>query len=62
MLFRIDITDLFHKIFPRFVFYCLQVYLVVDGGIDKFVVPLIENIFSSDAVDFVPYALQITCE
>ncbi|EJW87827.1 hypothetical protein WUBG_01263 [Wuchereria bancrofti] len=49
-----------HFVFESLCVLIKQVYAVVDGGIDKFVVPLIENIFSSDAVDFVPYALQIT--
>ncbi|VDO30255.1 unnamed protein product [Onchocerca flexuosa] len=49
-----------HYVFESLCVLIRQVYAVVDGGIDKFVVPLIESIFSSDAIDFVPYALQIT--
>ncbi|VDN03504.1 unnamed protein product [Thelazia callipaeda] len=49
-----------HYIFESLCVLIRQVYAVVEGGIDKYVVPLIENIFSSDLVDFVPYALQIT--
>uniref|UniRef100_A0A915PJA9 Exportin-2 n=1 Tax=Setaria digitata TaxID=48799 RepID=A0A915PJA9_9BILA len=49
-----------HYVFESLCVLIRQVYGVVDGGIEKFVMPLIESIFSSDAVDFVPYALQIT--
>ncbi|VDN18647.1 unnamed protein product [Gongylonema pulchrum] len=49
-----------HYVFESLCVLIKQVYTIVDGGIDKHVVPLIENIFSSDAVDFIPYALQIT--
>ncbi|KAL3998143.1 Cse1 family protein [Acanthocheilonema viteae] len=49
-----------HFVFESLCVLIRQVYAVVDGGIDKLVVPLIESIFSSDAIDFVPYALQIT--
>ncbi|CAG9533563.1 unnamed protein product [Cercopithifilaria johnstoni] len=49
-----------HFVFESLCVLIRQVYAVVDGGVDKLVVPLIESIFSSDAIDFVPYALQIT--
>lgn len=39
---------------------CLQAYSAVEGGIDQYVIPVIESIFSSEVVDYIPYALQIT--
>uniref|UniRef100_F1KQX7 Exportin-2 n=1 Tax=Ascaris suum TaxID=6253 RepID=F1KQX7_ASCSU len=49
-----------HFVFESLCILIRQVYTVVEGGIDKHIIPLIENILANDVVDFVPYALQIT--
>lgn len=36
--------------------------MIVDGGIDKYVIPLIENILANDVIEFTPYSLQLTGE
>ncbi|VDK60393.1 unnamed protein product [Anisakis simplex] len=49
-----------HFVFESLCILIRQVYTVVDGGVDKFILPLIENILANDVVDFIPYSLQIT--
>ncbi|MFH4976641.1 hypothetical protein AB6A40_003350 [Gnathostoma spinigerum] len=49
-----------HLLFESLCILIKQAYFVVEGGIDKYILPLIENVLANDVVEFVPYALQIT--
>ncbi|VDM43721.1 unnamed protein product [Toxocara canis] len=49
-----------HFVFESLCIFIRQVYTVVEGGVDKHVIPLIENILTNDVLDFIPYALQMT--
>uniref|UniRef100_A0A0K0E9J9 Exportin-2 n=1 Tax=Strongyloides stercoralis TaxID=6248 RepID=A0A0K0E9J9_STRER len=54
-----------NPIYIHYIFECMCVvikkaYSKVAGGIDKAVLPVIENIFAENIEDYIPYALQIS--
>uniref|UniRef100_A0A0N4UFI5 Importin-11 n=1 Tax=Dracunculus medinensis TaxID=318479 RepID=A0A0N4UFI5_DRAME len=49
-----------HYVFESLCILIRRAYLIVDGGIDKYVIPLIENILANDVIEFTPYSLQLT--
>lgn len=48
-----------HFIFESLCVLIRKAYTSVAGGLDKYVIPIVELIIPNDVVDFVPYALQI---
>ena len=51
---------LVHFIFESLCVLIRRAYTKVEGGIDKYVLPILELIIPRDVIDFVPYALQLT--
>uniref|UniRef100_A0A0N5AQY9 Exportin-2 n=1 Tax=Syphacia muris TaxID=451379 RepID=A0A0N5AQY9_9BILA len=49
-----------HFMFESLCIIIRQAYSAVEGGIDQYIIPVIESIFSNEIMDYVPYALQIT--